>query len=379
MPREGGHRKIPAFTGMTLLLGLVMAKFSHPINRPKNRLFKALGLMSGTSMDGIDVACVETDGRGKVRAGAFASYPYRPAFRAALKKALGRKKVPQLEKELTRLHAKAIQAFCKKHIIKPGTIDCLGFHGHTLFHAPHKKITVQIGDGTLLAKLTGIPAVYDFRTDDVKAGGQGAPLVPVYHQALAAKWKKPVVFLNIGGVANITYVGEKELIACDTGPGNALIDDWVLARTGKPFDRNGALAARGEADIGWLKKFLAHPYFKKKAPKSLDREAFAAFVPHHLGTADGAATLTLMTVLSIAHALKSLPKAPREIIVCGGGRRNAYMMKLLGAFCGAKVVPIEARKLNGDATEAEAFAYMAVRAAMGLPISFKTTTGRKKP
>lgn len=354
-----------------------MAQFSHPINRPKKRLFLALGLMSGTSMDGIDVALVKTDGVAKVTQLGFASYGYAPAFRARLRAQLGKMKAPQLEKDLTNLHAVAVMAFLKKNKIKASDVDCIGFHGHTLFHAPAKKTTVQIGDGKKLAQLTGIPTIYDFRTDDVKTGGQGAPLVPVYHQALAAKLKKPVVFLNIGGVANITYIDDKRLIACDTGPGNALIDDWVMQRADKPFDRDGKLAAKGSADIEWLKRFLAHPYFAKKAPKSLDRDAFKRFVPHHLNVADGAATLTLMTVLAIVHTLKQMPKQPREIIVCGGGRKNAYMMKLLAAFSGATVSAIEAHKLDGDATEAEAFAYMAAREVLGLPISFPETTGRK--
>ncbi len=325
-------------------------------------------------MDGIDVGFLETDGQKAVKPGAFETYPYTKAFRAKLRAALGKTKAPALEKELTELHAKAVKAFIKKHKLKD--IDALGFHGHTIFHAPAKKQTVQIGDGKLLAKLTGIPVVYDFRTDDVKAGGQGAPLVPVYHQALAAKWVKPAVFVNIGGVANITFIGKKnELSACDTGPGNAMMDDWAFQHIKKPYDKGGKLAAQGVVDSAWIRKFLAHPYFKKKAPKSLDRDAFKAFTPTHLNAADGAATLAAMTVLSLIAAIN--PLKPSLVVVAGGGRHNTHLMRLLKATSLAQVLPVEKKNLNGDATEAQAFAYMAVREILGLPISFKTTTGRK--
>lgn len=329
-------------------------------------------------MDGVDVALIETDGKAFVQVKGFASYPYSKAFVVRLRKALGKHKAPALEKELTDLHAKAVKAFLKKKKIKAESVDVIGFHGHTLLHAPHKKITVQIGDGKRLAKLTGIPVVWDFRTEDVKAGGQGAPLVPVYHQALAARLKKPVVFLNIGGVANITYVGMKgELLACDTGPGNALIDDWALKHIKKPYDKNGWLASLGLPDKAWVARFLKHPYFKMKLPKSLDRDAFKAFVPNHRVAPDGAATLTLMTAASIVESFKHLPKAPKQMIVCGGGRKNKTLMKMLAALAPCAVASIEKLKRNGDAIEAEAFAYMAVRSVLNLPISFKGTTGRR--
>lgn len=362
---------------------MVMAKFSYiintlAINAPKKRLFNAIGLMSGTSMDGIDVAALQTDGRIIVNAGAFASYPYAPAFRKKLKAALGKRKAPALEKELTLLHAHAVKQFLKKYKLQASDFDVIGFHGHTLHHEPAKKITVQIGDGKLLHKLTGIPVVYDFRNADVKAGGQGAPLVPVYHQAIATKLKKPVVFLNIGGVANITYVDTGDvLLACDTGPGNALIDDWVYRHKKGAFDNGGKIAASGNVDAAWVKQFLKHSYFKKKLPKSLDRNAFHLFVPSHLNLADGAATLTQMTVDTIAQSFKQCPKNPQQIIVCGGGRKNSEMLKRLQKATGVKSAIIEKLKLNGDAIEAQAFAYLAVREVLGLPISFKGTTGRK--
>lgn len=356
---------------------MVMAKYSNPINAPKKRLFNAIGLMSGTSMDGIDVAILQTDGKRIVKTGAFSTYPYSAALRKKIKAALGKRRAPALEKELTQLHAKAVQRFLKRHGLKAKDVDYIGFHGHTLHHEPAKKITVQIGDGKLLHKLTGIPVVYDFRSEDVKAGGQGAPLVPVYHQALAAKQKLPVVFLNIGGVANITYIDNAKLLACDTGPGNALIDDWMQKHKKGSFDKGGKIAAKGKADAAWLKCFVAHPYFKKKMPKSLNRNAFLNCIPMHLNLHDGAATLTQMTAAAIAKTIKQCPKKPKLIIACGGGRKNTELLKRLNALTGIKIVLIETLKLDGDAIEAQAFAYLAVREVLGLPISFKTTTGRK--
>lgn len=329
-------------------------------------------------MDGIDVAEIITDGRHIVQMGHFRTYPYHPELRKKIRRALGKTRAPALEKELTHLHAKAVGQFLKSAKRRAADYDCIGFHGHTLHHDPVKRVTVQIGDGKLLHRLTGIPVVYDFRSDDVRAGGQGAPLVPVYHQALAARWKKPVVFLNIGGVANMTFIGtNEELLACDCGPGNALIDDWAQRHIGKPFDKDGRLAALGMPDKAWVKNFLRHPFFKKKPPKSLDRDAFKAFVPKHCVPPDGAATLTQMTVEAIALSLQQCPEQPSAIIVCGGGRKNREMLRRLSEKVGIKTVPIETKKLNGDAVEAQAFAYLAVREILGLPISFKDTTGRR--
>lgn len=328
-------------------------------------------------MDGIDVALLQTDGKKHVKTGAFASYPYSAGFRKKLKAALGKRKAPSLEKELTKLHARAVKAFLKQFELRAKDIDCIGFHGHTLHHEPAKKVTVQIGDGRLLHRLTDIPVVYDFRSDDVKAGGQGAPLVPVYHRALSVNQKTPIVFLNIGGVANITYIGAGQLLACDTGPGNALIDDWVQRHKKGLYDNGGKLAAKGRVDAKWVKRFLAHPYFEMNVPKSLDRNAFSKFIPNHLNAQDGAATLTQMTVEAIAQTLKYCPKKPKIIIVCGGGRKNIELLQRLQKATRIKIMPVEWIKLDGDAIEAQAFAYMAVREVLGLPISFKTTTGRR--
>ncbi len=345
----------------------------------EKRLFNVIGLMSGTSMDGIDVAVVRTDGRSVVKTGAFETVEYSVGFRKKLRAALGKCRAPVLEKELTQLHAMAVKQFLKKYNYRASDMDCIGFHGHTLHHEPTRGVTAQMGDGTLLHDLTGIPVVYDFRSDDVKAGGQGAPLVPVYHQAIASRMKKPVVFLNVGGVANMTYVGERVLLACDTGPGNALIDDWVQQHRKGMFDKGGFIASKGHVDAAWVSQFLQHPYFKKCLPKSLDRNAFERHIPRHLNVQDGTATLTQMTVEAIDLALKQCPEKPRQMIVCGGGRKNVDMLKRLHKVTGIKPMVIDKLKLNGDAIEAQAFAYLAVREVLGLPISFKETTGRVMP
>jgi len=259
-------------------------------------------------------------------------------------------------------------------------VDLIGFHGQTISHAPAIGHTCQIGDGALLAAMTGIKVVNDFRTADVRAGGQGAPLVPVYHQALGSKLDKPVVFLNIGGVANVTYVGKDgELIAFDTGPGNALIDDWMLRKSGHKFDAEGKIALSGKVDRVLLNKLLSHPFFSVPAPKSLDRNAFVSQAWESLSLADGTATLAAFTVHSIVESFKHFPSPPQQFIVAGGGRHNQFLMQQLQQQLKVPVSSIDALGLDGDAIEAEAFAYLAVRSIKGLPISFPTTTGVPEP
>lgn len=339
--------------------------------------------MSGTSLDGIDAALIETDGEAHIERLGFLTVPYEDKLRARIRACLN---LPQerlaeaqdAERDLTFAHAQAVNALLQQLGRKPQDIDLIGFHGQTIAHEPEKKRTCQLGDGALLARLTGIRVVNDFRTADVLAGGQGAPLVPVYHRALAAGRDLPVAFLNIGGIANVTYAGD-DVIAFDTGPGNALIDDWMLQKTGQKCDTGGATAAKGKAHEDIVAQLMAHGYFRKAPPKSLDRNAFSAAPCAKLSAEDGAATLTAFTVAGVAHALKWLPEKPKEWIVSGGGRLNAAIMKGLQAALGAKVAPVEELGLNGDAIEAEAFAYMAVRSLCGLPISFPKTTGVPQP
>ena len=352
-------------------------------------LFTAIGLMSGTSMDGVDVALIETDGRNEVRQGPSLFRPYgaadRKLLRAALDEAVGltdrQARPPAIlacERMVTRRHGEAVERFLEQNGVAAADVDVVGFHGQTVIHRPREGLTVQIGDGQGLADRLGIPVAYDFRAADVAAGGEGAPVVPVYHRALieAAEIVGPVAFLNIGGVANVTYVDDGyDPIACDTGPGNALLDDLMHARAGKPMDRGGRTAARGRVDEAALALLLAHPYFEKKPPKSLDRNAFSREIVDSLSLEDAAATLTAFTAASVARLLPHLPKRPGELVVCGGGARNPTLMRELGARLGCKVSTAEQHGWSVDAMEAQAFAYLAVRAMEGLPITFPKTTG----
>jgi anhydro-N-acetylmuramic acid kinase len=355
------------------------------------RVLKAIGLMSGTSMDGIDAAILETDGERIAAHGPVRFQPYAPEMRERLRAASAeaasiRAAGPlppafeKLERDLTAAHAAAVQALLAAAGLRAQDIDVIGFHGHTLIHRPHERTTLTIGSGPGLAQAAGIDVVNDFRTADVRAGGQGAPLVPIYHAALAAD-RAPVAVVNIGGVANVTFVGRRgEIVAFDTGPGNGPIDDWALKHTGKPLDESGALAAKGRANANVLAHLLSHGYFAKPAPKSLDRMDFDLEMARNLSAEDGAATLTAFTARTIAAARAHLPEPPAAWIVCGGGRHNPTLMRdLRAALQGAKVIAAEDAGWRGDFIEAEAFAYLAVRSLRGLPISFPLTTGVRRP
>jgi anhydro-N-acetylmuramic acid kinase len=264
--------------------------------------------------------------------------------------------------------------------LTPGEVGLLGFHGQTILHAPDQGKIWQIGDGGLLAAETGIDVVCDFRSADVAAGGQGAPLVPVFHAALAAGLEKPLAVLNIGGVANVTWIGASgDLLAFDTGPGNAPIDDWALRHTGSAVDRDGALARAGTVDRKVLDRLLVHPFFDQRPPKSLDRNSFDLSQVNKLGTADGAATLTAFTTNAVHRAATHFPAPVRRWIVCGGGRHNPAILQGLRDLLGVPVDPAEALGWDGDALEAQAFAYLAVRSVQGLPLSLPGTTGVSRP
>jgi anhydro-N-acetylmuramic acid kinase len=350
----------------------------------------AIGLMSGTSMDGIDVALIETDGTAEIRFGPEGFEPYGDPDRALLRAALAEASsledraarpsvLARAEQMVTDRHAEAVEAFLARHGIARDSIGLVGFHGQTVLHRPKQRLSVQIGDGRALAERLGLPVVYDFRAADIAAGGEGAPIVPVYHRALVEKAEvdAPVALLNIGGVANVTFITAtaEDPIACDTGPGNALIDDLMLARTGRPIDRDGAAAFAGRCDQAALATLLDHPYFDEPPPKSLDRNAFSLGPIDHLSTADAAATLTAFTAASVARLLPHLPSKPRQLIVCGGGARNPALMRELGRLMSCAVTTAMACGWSADAMEAQAFAYLAVRAAAGLPLTFPTTTG----
>ena len=360
-----------------------------------------IGLMSGTSADGVDAAILHTDGRDVAEAGASLFVPYGDGLRAeilALMRGAGDK--VKIAHALTEVHRQAVNQLIEKANISRETILLVGFHGQTIRHAPAEGITEQIGDAQFLADTLGIPVVADFRSNDVHHGGQGAPLVPLYHAALAQNLPKPLMVVNIGGVANVTWIGQSPvtshqspasttgdwrlatgdwLLAFDCGPGNALLDDWIFRHTGKRCDEGGEIASRGVVDAAAVGAFLRDPFFLLDAPKSLDRLHFEArvqqLVKPPMSVEDGAATLASMTATSIALSFGAVPEAPREVLITGGGRHNPYLMGLLKACVNAPVRTVEDVGWNGDMLEAEAFAYLAARSVLGLPLSLPTTTG----
>jgi anhydro-N-acetylmuramic acid kinase len=344
---------------------------------------RTIGLMSGTSLDGVDAAWLDTDGVTVAAFGPTLTVPYDRVLRRDLRTILDvaptlaadDPRLVSATERLTCYHVEAVEALgC--------AADLIGFHGQTILHQPHRRRTWQIGAAESLARRLGIPVAHDFRSADVAAGGQGAPFAPVYHGALAAGLPKPLAVLNIGGVANVTWIGhDGALLAFDTGPGNGPLDDWVLRHTGRPFDQDGALARSGRVDAQVLARLVAHPYFGLPAPKSLDRLDFAAALAESglasLSAADGAATLAQFTVATIAAA--RFPEPPMRWLVTGGGRLNSTLMDGLRQDLAAPVEPVEAAGWNGDALEAQCFGFLAARVAAGLPLSFPTTTGVPVP
>lgn len=344
-------------------------------------MYKALGLMSGTSMDGIDAAVIETDGESVVKPLGGRTSVFDPNFRKALMAMQGRKKpMEEVETAFTLGNAEAVKRVLKKLEIDPSEIDVIGFHGQTLYHAPDEKLTVQMGDGGMLATETEIPVVYDFRSADVQAGGQGAPLAPIYHMARCAGQEKPMAVLNLGGVGNITYIGKfKELIAFDTGPANGPIDDWV-GRHGKgAMDEGGIFSLAGQPELGRITHALRNPYFRKLPPKSLDRSFFGWELVKGLSLEDGCATLARLVSESVAQGRAWFPDKIRHVLVGGGGRYNQAIMKNLSERLDVPVRSCDEEGWDGDLIEAEAFAYMAVRHLRGLPITYPDTTGVSEP
>ena len=351
--------------------------------------------MSGTSLDGVDVALLETDGEAIQGFGPAGYRPYTEAERDLLRRALAagatltdRTARPgvlaEADEFVTRAQAEAVETFLATERIERTTIDVVGFHGQTVLHKPDKRLTVQIGDGEALARRLGLAVVYDFRAADVAAGGQGAPLVPVYHQALARTLERPhpIAVLNVGGVANITFVDGGDPVACDTGPGNALIDDFMRARTGAPLDRDGDQAAKGRVHEDFIARVLEDAFFGLPCPKSLDRNAFAHAnlgLPE-FSVADGAATLSALTAAAVARIVPQLPAVPASWIVSGGGAHNPTLMRMLAERLEpATVETADAVGWSADALEAQAFAYLAVRSLRGLPLTFPKTTGAPAP
>ena len=345
-------------------------------------VLKVIGMMSGTSLDGVDAALIETDGEDQVRCGPALTVPYTTKLRERLRRSLGgRAPVKAVERDMTLVHAEAVEALLARTGQKAAAIDVVGFHGQTIVHRPAEGVTWQIGDAAALAARVGIDVVADFRSADVAAGGEGAPLVPVFHRALSGSLERPLAVLNIGGVANVTWIGaDGDLLAFDTGPGNALIDDWMLTHTGKPIDADGACAARGTVDNRALGQLMAHAYFSRQPPKSLDRNAFDPAPIERLSTEDGAATLTAFTAQAVARASAHFPAPVAAWILTGGGRRNPALLQAFRvALPGAAIKAAEEVGWDGDALEAQAFGYLAVRSRRGLPLSFPRTTGVNKP
>ncbi|WP_349363780.1 MAG: anhydro-N-acetylmuramic acid kinase [Roseitalea porphyridii] len=357
----------------------------------------AIGLMTGTVLDGfIDIAMIRTDGETIEDFGPWELAPYPSEIRPLLRKAFEAAKQwrftgpdPDIFREaevaLTRAQSEAVNRFLDKHGFSASDVAAVGFHGQTVLHAApqngHRGHTRQLGDGAMMAEIIGTDVVYDFRTADMDAGGQGAPLSAIYHKAMLEKIGAgpDTAILNLGGVANISWYDGDRLMAFDTGPANAPVNDWVNTHSGADMDVDGAIAARGTVDEARLAEMLRHPYLSAAFPKSLDRFDFSASMAEGLGLEDGAATLTAFTAAAVGRALDLLPQRPERIVVCGGGRKNPTMMRELARRTSARIIPAEDAGLRGDAVEAECFAFLAIRAMRAMPYSYPLTTGVSEP
>ncbi len=379
-----------------------------------SKIFTAMGLMSGTSMDGIDAALIKTDGYGVVKSQDQTEFrPYDKRERKLIKNAIdsatlmfdtygtdarpGEKAAPdkgsqelskfrhalhQVRELVTLAHIELVGRMIKKFALDPANIDVIGFHGQTVQHRPHQHFTLQLGDGQGLADAVNIPVIAELRQADIKAGGQGAPLVPVYHQALVqqAGLELPLAVLNVGGVANVTYIGENgELIAFDTGPGNALIDDWVKRNDAGDMDKGGEIAAKGRVKESVLAQLLNNSYFSQDPPKSLDRNHFSLEPLEGMSLEWGAMTLTSFTALATSRADFFFPAPPKKWVICGGGVHNPVLMKEFQKRLPGEVLTADELGWSSDFMEAEAFAYLAVRSVNGLPLTYPGTTGVAQP
>ena len=358
---------------------------------------RVLGFMTGTSLDAVDMAVLETDGETLQAFGPAGERKLSDATRQVVLEATDQARAwrrgtpaPAVFAEAARAvadeHFAAGESFLAEHGMAWSDLDLIGMHGQTVLHERPQPgrvgRTVQLGEGERLARLTGRPVAFDFRTADVAAGGEGAPLAPIYHaaRARASGLDAPAAVLNVGGVANITLIGrDDELFAFDTGPGNGMIDLLVQARGHGRFDEGGRLAAAGRVDEAKLDELLSHAYFAAPPPKSLDRYDFPLELLDALSIEDAAATLVAFTAAGVAKAFEHVRETPSGLIVAGGGRHNPQIMQALRERTPVKVLPAEDAGWRGDAIEAEAFAYLAARTARGLPISFPGTTGVATP
>jgi anhydro-N-acetylmuramic acid kinase len=354
---------------------------------PVTQEMTTIGAISGTSMDGIDIALIRTDGHVVTATGPGRMVPYPADLRADLLDFLKdpsraeHDPMTALEERVTDAFTAALALFMREEKIDPGSIDLIGLHGQTVYHRPERRFTRQLGLGQRMADALRINVVDGFRLADVAAGGHGAPFAPLYHAALAHALPQPLMVLNLGGVGNITYLDGHEIIAFDTGPASALIDDLVLKRFGIPFDEGGRIGARGTVDQSVLAQLMANPFFDEPAPKSLDRNDFhrRAAIIGALADDDAVATLAAFTIEATVAALRHVPGKPVRWLVTGGGRHNMTFMRGLSARLGVPVQPVEAVGWNGDLIEAQAFGFLAARCVLGLPLSVPTTTGVPMP
>ena len=356
-----------------------------------NRIFFSLGLMSGTSMDGIDVSIIKSDGEGYAEVIDDMYLKYDNKLRSYIAKIVKfcfskdefiklSRKIKDLEKEITLCHSKACKLILKKN--ENIKIDLIGFHGQTLLHKPEKGYSIQIGDSHLLSKITKTTVVSNFRDNDILNGGQGAPLSPLYHQLIMTriKSKLPSAIINIGGISNITYMeSQNKIISFDIGPGNYLIDGWIRSNTKMEFDKDGVIAKSGQANKRIINKFLKEPYYKKIYPKSLDVKDFNFKSLKKMDLKDGSATLSMLTVQTICNAINSFVKYPNLVLVSGGGRKNKFIIDNINKKLKKPIILIDRFGLNGDFIESQAFAYLAVRSYLKKFITLPTTTGVKNP
>ena len=360
------------------------------------KIYTALGLMSGTSVDGIDIATLITDGKTKIKLGPSEYYPFSKSFSTKIKsvfktklnveKSRKQKRIVEIENEFTHLNLIAINKFLKKNKINKKKIDVIGFHGQTISHNPSNGYSWQIGNSQKLANLLNIKVVSNFRENDIKNGGQGAPLTPIFHYYLTKKIKKKICFINLGGISNVTYfnhrikTGLNNMVAFDAGPCCSLIDDWISKNSNKKFDNFGSLARKGNIKKKIIHDFLRKSYFSKLPPKSLDRSFFSLSLLRKLNIEDGAATLNYLVAESLLKAFYYFPNNPELCILSGGGRLNKFLVELISnKLKKPRVLLAEKYNWNGDSIEAHAFAYLSVRKLLNLPITFPKTTGVKKP
>ncbi|PPR77808.1 MAG: Anhydro-N-acetylmuramic acid kinase [Alphaproteobacteria bacterium MarineAlpha2_Bin1] len=350
-----------------------------------SRIYTAIGLMSGTSIDGVDAAIIKTNGQDFIELGPAITMEYNKNFKSSLYSIMGytdksNTKVLNIEYKLTEYHIEIIRELLYSNNLNSKDIDIIGFHGQTINHIPSKRLTLQIGNPIQLANELNINVVSDMRVADLESGGQGAPLVPIYHYESFKNYDIPLIILNIGGVSNVTWINSDNFIAFDTGPGNSIIDDWVRFSLGLQYDDSGKLARQGKSSTKLVDDFLKNDFFYKLPPKSIDRNHFNYnLIPKNLTPEDGAATAVDLIVNSIKKSELFFPIKPSLCLVSGGGRKNDSIMSGLSSSLSFPVKNIDTLGHRGDFIEAEAFAYLAVRRLKNLPTTFPKTTGCKVP